>query len=116
MSLIYYLTIDGIAGDSTAGGHEGAFTIADYSFDVSELVSIATGGGGAAGKPTFSPLTVDLDLNSGLTALLGDLVPGQHIKSIELKGVAAGAAGATVYDLKLGDVFVTTIPRHQQRP
>jgi type VI protein secretion system component Hcp len=39
MSLTYYLTIDGIVGDSVVDGHEGEFQISDYSFDVSALVS-----------------------------------------------------------------------------
>src|SRR5690348_5111997 len=105
MALIYYLTIDGVVGDSTAAGHERSFAISDYSFDVSALVGSLSGGGGGAGKSTFSPLTVDLDLNSGLTTLLEDIASGEHIRSIELQGVAAD--GQTVYDLKLGDVFIT---------
>jgi type VI protein secretion system component Hcp len=104
MALIYYLTIDGVVGDSTAAGHERSFAISDYSFDVSALVSVL-GGGGGAGKTTFSPLTVDLDLNSGLTTLLEDIASGEHIRSIELQGVAAD--GQTVYDLKLGNVLIT---------
>src|SRR5262245_13712102 len=101
----YYLTIDGIVGDQVVEGHEGSFRISDYSFDVSAVVSAVSGGGGGAGKTTFSPLVVDLDLNSGLTALLKDIATGQHIRSIELKGVAAD--GHTVYDLKLGQVLLT---------
>ena len=85
--------------------HTGAFSIVDYNFDVSALASAAGGGGGSASKPTFSPLTVDLDLNAGLSALLGDVATGKHIDSIELQGVATD--GTTVYDLKLGHVQIT---------
>ncbi|MDE5447392.1 hypothetical protein GWG65_40095, partial [Bradyrhizobium sp. CSA207] len=67
----YFLTIDGVIGDSTRLHHEGAFNVIDYSFDVSALIGATSGGG--TSKPTFSPLTVDLDLNSGLTALLKDV-------------------------------------------
>jgi hypothetical protein len=58
-----------------------------------------------ASKATFSLLTVDLDLNAGLTVLLKDLASAKVIPSIELKGVTAAG---TVYDLKLGDVTLTT--------
>src|SRR4029077_12996526 len=75
----WYLTIDGVDGGSTVSGHAGAFVIGDYSFDVSGLVS-ALSGGGSAGKATFSPLTVDLALGSGLTTLLGDVASGTHVK------------------------------------
>ncbi|MDE5447390.1 hypothetical protein GWG65_40080, partial [Bradyrhizobium sp. CSA207] len=73
-------------------------------FDVSALISATSGGG--TSKPTFSPLTVDLDLNSGLTALLKDVATGKHIPAIELQGISID--GRTVYDLKLGDVTLTS--------
>src|SRR4029077_1166280 len=74
----------------------------DFNFDVSALVSALSGG-----KTTFSPLTVDLALASGLTTLLGDVASGKHIKSIELQGVTS--TGGTVYDLVLNDVFITRV-------
>src|SRR5262249_60082252 len=95
-----------IVGDSISDGHEGAFDVSDYSFDVSAIVSAASGSGGGSSTTTFSPLTVDLDLNSGLTALLGDIATGKHIRSIELQGVSAG--GRAGYELTLGDVTPTT--------
>ena len=103
-----FWTIDGINGGSVSDRHTGAFDVADYNFDVSAIIDTVTGGGGGGGssKPKFSPLTVDLDLNSGLTALLKDIVTGQHIPSVELAGVRTD--GKTVYDLRLGDVVLTT--------
>ena len=100
MTLTYYLTIDGVNGGSAVVGHEGAFAISGYSFDVSALVSALSGV-----KTTFSPLTVDLTAGSGLTALLGDVASGKVIKSIELQGVTS--TGQTVYDLKLSNVVIT---------
>ena len=103
----YYLTIDGVNGGSTVSGHKGAFQITDFNFDISNLIG---NGGAGAGKAKFTPLTVDLALTSGLTALLKDAITGKRIDSIELQGVT-GTAGklSTVYDLKLGDVFVSDI-------
>lgn len=103
----YFLTVDGIAGDSHANGHAGAFSIADFKFDVTNPASFVTGSGGGASKPTFSPLTIDLDLSTGLIGLLRDDILGHEIRSIELKGVTAG--GTTVYDLKLGGVFINKV-------
>src|SRR6516162_1612683 len=100
MALMYYLTIDGVDGGSAAVGHEGAFAISDYSFDVSALVSALSGV-----KTTFSPLTVDLTAGSGLTALLSDVASGKVIKSIELQGVTS--TGQTVYDLKRTNLVIT---------
>ena len=105
MSLTYYLTIDGVIGDVTAEDHEGSFLISDYSFDVSAFLTSVAGSGDTTVHKTFPPLMVDLDINSGLTALLKDIASGKFISSIELTGVATD--GQTVYDLKLGNVVMT---------
>ena len=107
MALTYYLTIDGIVGDSQREGYEHSIEIAGYSFDVTALASAISGGGGGSSKSTFSPLMIDLNLGSGETDLLKDVASGKVIKSIELKGVLHD--GSTVYDLKLGDVVVTEL-------
>ena len=107
MALTYYLTIDGIVGDSQREGYEHSIEIAGYSFDVTALASAISGGGSGSSKSTFSPLMIDLNLGSGETDLLKDVASGKVIKSIELKGVLHD--GSTVYDLKLGDVVVTEL-------
>ena len=103
----FYLTIDGIVGDSQREGYEHSIEIAGYSFDVTALASAISGGGSGSSKSTFSPLMIDLNLGSGETDLLKDIASGKVIKSIELKGVLHD--GSTVYDLKLGDVVVTEL-------
>ena len=60
-----------------------------------------------------SPLTSDLDLNTA-TALLKDIVTGQHIPSVELMGVRTD--GRPVYDLRLGEVVLTTYHDTNKRP
>jgi VCBS repeat-containing protein len=104
----YYLTIDGLNGGSVSNSHRGAFEISGYDFDASILTTVLAGGGISKGKPTFSPLSIDLDLNSGQTSLLSDLASGTRIKSIRIEGVTnLGGTEKTVYDLKLGDVVIT---------
>ena len=65
-ALTYFLTIDGLNGGSLNKEHPGAFEIDGFDFDVSALA----GGKGSDDLLVFSPLTIDLILNSGLTALL----------------------------------------------
>ena len=107
MAQRYYLTIDGVAGGSARDGHEGAFDVNGYSFDVSAIVAATRGAGGGSGHTTFSPLTVDLDANPAMAQLLNLAASGRHIPSIELQGVSSD--GQTVYDLRLGDVVVTRV-------
>src|SRR5579883_404919 len=107
----YFLTVDGVDGGSLAAGHQGAFQLESYDFDVSALVSTLSGGG-AAGKPTFAPLKVILAPGSGLTSLLADAASGKVISSIELQGVTIATPSSpseTVYDLKLSNVVITTL-------
>jgi len=64
--------------------------------------SLKRGGirGAAAGRATFSPLTVDISSLVGLAPLLADEVSGRSIKSVELIGVT-NEGNQAVYDLKL---------------
>jgi type VI protein secretion system component Hcp len=107
MAVTYFLTIDGVDGGALVSGQAGAFEINDFDFDVSALVGAIGGTGGEAGKATFSPLTVDLTPDSGLTTLLDDAASGKVIKSIELRGVTPD--GQTVYDLQLSNVVITKL-------
>jgi VCBS repeat-containing protein len=109
MALKFYLTIDGVNGGSLAKGHEGAFEVSGYSFDVSSLIGATAGSGTGSPKPDFSPLVVDLDLATGLTTILSAVAAGKTIKSIGLVGVGIDGDGKEqkFYDLKLGDVVVT---------
>src|SRR5262249_48383292 len=85
-SLHYFLKIDGIAGDSTDETYKGAFAVDGFSFGSTDTVS-RLGLGAAAGRATFSPLTVDISSLVGLAPLLADEVSGRSIKSVELIGV-----------------------------
>src|SRR4029077_20758004 len=83
------------------------FELSGFDFDVSALIDAVSGG-----EPTFSPLTVDLFLNSGLIGLLRDVTIGQPIPSIRIEGVFNdGFTGTqkTDYDLRLGNVELTRV-------
>src|SRR5262249_45083252 len=90
-------------GGSTDAGHLGWFAVGNFALDVSDLVSA----NGSVGKVTFAPLTVDVPVDSALTALLADAARGSHLGAIKLEGVTAD--GIVVYDLKLGSVGVQDV-------
>ncbi|HKS64809.1 MAG TPA: type VI secretion system tube protein Hcp, partial [Xanthobacteraceae bacterium] len=56
----YYLTLDGVDGGVRAAGHDGSFAVADFSFDIEQLIDSTSGGGSGKGKAEPSPLIVDL--------------------------------------------------------
>jgi type VI secretion system secreted protein Hcp len=104
----YFLKIPGVTGDSTDTAHSGWFNVDGFDFGVSTPTSVGTGL--PTGRAHFSPLSVDLNSLTGITALLTDEVNHRLIRSAELVGVE-GAPGQqqTVYDLKLSNVQVTAV-------
>src|SRR6202171_2718995 len=108
--LTYLSKIDGVVGDSTIEGYQGAFTVDEFTFnELTKLANGAGGGGGAAGKAQFDPLMVDIaGLSPGLATLLKDAATGKHIPSVELVGFQSGGDGPLqkVYDLTLNNVTV----------
>src|SRR5262249_58113782 len=64
-SVDYFLKIPGVEGGSTTEGHEGDFIATGYEFDLTALLSAASGGG-----THFSPLIIDLASTPGLVDLL----------------------------------------------
>src|SRR6202049_402557 len=93
--LTYLLKVDGVVGDSTIEGYQGAFTVDEFTFnELTKLANGTGGGGGGAGKAQFDPLMVDIaGLSPGLVALLKYAATGKHIPSVELGGLQAAGEG-----------------------
>jgi type VI protein secretion system component Hcp len=107
--LHYFLKIDGVTGDSTVKGFEGWFSVDGFDLGVTNPASFSSGGGGGAGKATFSPLTVDIHSLAGLAPLFGDAVTGHVIKAVELVGAETlKGQSLDVYDVKVSDVHITS--------
>jgi VCBS repeat-containing protein len=102
----YFLAVDGVTGGATAEGHEGAFDILGYEFDLTGMLAASSGGGGATGKPVFSPLIVDFALAPGLVDLLQKIATGQHIPEATFTVQKPGADPFTYQTIKLSDVTV----------
>ncbi|WP_370337487.1 tandem-95 repeat protein [Parvularcula marina] len=93
-----YLLIDGLNGGSTDVGFQGAFEINSVQLGAGNSVS-----NGTPNAPSFSELNVTLE---GMSAdLLSAIAGGVGIESIQV--LAVDGSGDTLYDLRLGDVFLT---------
>jgi len=107
--LHYFLKVNGATGDATLKGFAGWFSVDAFDWGAQNATSIgsATGGGGGAGKTTFSPLTVDVHSLSGLATLFGDAARGENLGTVELAAVdTIKGASLKVYDIKLSDVVL----------
>ena len=105
---IYYLTVDGVDGGSTAKGHVGAFEISSNQIDIANATPAVGTNGAGSSKPVLGPLQISFTHGSGLTNLLRDVATGTTISKVHLEGVQA-LDGPTVYDLRLGDVLITKL-------
>ena len=105
----YYLTVSGLDGGGVVSGHEGAFAVADFRFDIEALTSW-TSGGASVGRPNPAPLVIDLKPGAPLSGFIKEITQGHAFPHLRLEGVTAAANGAqTVYDLRLDGVFVTKV-------
>ncbi|MFM5924210.1 MAG: type VI secretion system tube protein Hcp [Novosphingobium sp.] len=102
----YFLKIDGIAGDSTAKGHEGWFELNATQFAAFNA-TVINSAGLQAGKAVFPELFFSLSDNTALTALLADAASGKHIAALEVEGTNSN--GQIVYDLTANDVLVSSV-------
>ena len=100
----YFLKVDGINGGSTTEDHDREFIAAGYEFDLSSIMTAATGAGGGSGATKFSPLIVDLFS----TAALADLLAARSWRMPLLRPRAsARSCGAVQSDGQLADAIRT---------
>lgn len=103
----YFLQIDGVEGESTDKAHSKWIVLDSCQFSVSNP---SLGGGGAAGKVSFSDLSATAKLSKASTMLYFNAAGGTHLKSA-LLGVrkSGGSNPADFYTVKLEDVLITSV-------
>jgi type VI secretion system secreted protein Hcp len=99
----FFVTIDGIQGESTQKGHEGQIE----GFNLSETwrQSATPGGaGGGAGKATLGPVVFDKVQGAASVKLLKALLTGQALPRVVID--FADAQGVPTYRITLENVIV----------
>jgi len=84
MTCDMYQLVDGTAGESTDKNHSGYSDIVSLSWGASQHSSMQSGGGGGAGKVSFSDLTVTAEMDKATPTLLKFCASGKHIASVKL--------------------------------
>jgi type VI secretion system secreted protein Hcp len=103
----FYLKVDGIDGESTDDKHKGQIEILSFSFGVDQPGSSATGGGGGAGKASFSDMTFSAHASKASPKLFLACATGQHIPSATFVIHRDGETNA-YYKVVLQDILVTS--------
>jgi type VI secretion system secreted protein Hcp len=106
----YFLKIDGLAGEATAGSTKEAIAINSFELGIENTTSIGSATGGAGtGKATFQKLVVTKPIDSTSPLFFQRVGTGQHFTGMELVARKAGATsgGTTYMRWALQPVFVT---------
>jgi type VI secretion system secreted protein Hcp len=106
----FMLRIDGIEGDSTVEGHEGAIDVVSWSWGVSHSGGRPGGGGGGSGRPVFDDLNVAARIGRASPLLVESCVTGRHHTSAVLTGLRDGGRELGEFlEYEFGDVTITSV-------
>jgi len=90
------------------------FDISEWSFGISQTVSMGSASGGASsGKVSFDPFTIKKVVDKSSPYFFATLCTGGHYKTVNLlvrkSGVAAGKSGAIYLEIDFYMAFITKI-------
>lgn len=103
-----YMQIQGIDGDVSAEGFRGWFEVFSFSWGVSNHATVG-GGGGGAGRATFSDLSVMKPAGKGSPALFVNCASGRHFARAEVDVAMSTEGGPTVFEkFLLTDCMITS--------
>jgi type VI secretion system secreted protein Hcp len=105
-----FLKLDGIVGDSTSSEFSGWIEIQSFSWGASNPANTSSGGGGGAGKVSFSDIVITKTISRGSPYLALACASGKHISGGEIAETKPTGNGKEVTYLtyKLTDVLVTS--------
>jgi type VI secretion system secreted protein Hcp len=104
----YFLSIDGVAGESLDDKHKGAIDVLSWSWGEANSGSIVAGGGAGAGKVAFNDFSFTMNVSKATPALFQACANGQHFKEARLTGRQAGRAQADYLTWTFSDVLVSS--------
>ena len=108
MAFDAFLKLDGVPGESVDDKHKGEIEILSFSWGVSNPGSFAFGGGGGAGKATFSDVTFESATQSSSPLLAAFTANGKHIASALLTLRKAGQQRTEFVKITMSPVIVSS--------
>ncbi len=110
MAVGIYLTIPGIAGESTTTGFKGAIEVLSFSWGVSTTVT-ASSRGEDAGKAQASDVNIVKDFDLASPLLLTALVKGTHLPKATLSFIKSNGEDGVITFLtyEFDTVLVTSV-------
>ena len=103
------MLVDGANGGVTDPAHGGWFDVVDFSMAAARGVLGNSGSGAQATGPELATITVALADSHALTVLLAGMASGTRLGGGVIEGTSNLGVEKAVYDLSLGDVFISGI-------
>jgi type VI secretion system secreted protein Hcp len=109
MSVDVFLKLGDIKGESKDAKHAGEIDVLSWSWGLSQAGSMAHGGGGGAGKASFSDLSIMHGFDKASPNLMKACATGEHIKEATLTARKAGKGQQEYIIIKMNDILITSV-------
>lgn len=109
MAIDMFLKVEGASGESTDSTHKDWIDIASLSWGASQVASMASGGGGGAGKASFNDLCIDATMDKATPAILKHCASGKHLGEVKVSICKSGGSQIEYSTIVLKEVIVTTV-------
>lgn len=109
MSVDMFMKVEGASGESKDSNHKGWVDVDSFSWGANQTSSMASGGGGGAGKVSFCDLNVVAKIDKAYPAVLKHCATGKHLGSVEISLCKAGGSQIEFGHITLTDVLVTVV-------
>ncbi len=120
MAFDAFLKIQGVDGESVDDKHKGWIEIDSFSWGVTNMVTMASSGGGGAGKASFQDFSIVKRFDKASPKLFLTCATGEHISDADIsirKASGAGAKGKAVdsfLKFKMFDILVSSFQESGQ--
>lgn len=109
MAVDMFAKIGDIKGESLDSKHKDEIECQSWSWGVQQTGTMATGGGGGAGKASFNDITFTHNVDKASPVLMKYCASGKHIPEGTLTARKAGGDQQEHLVLKLKDIIVSNV-------
>jgi len=109
MAVDYFLTLDGIQGESEDNDHKNDIQILSWSWGGSQTSSVAGTGGSGAGKVSLSDFSIMAYFDKSTPKFFKSICAGTHIKTGTMNAIKAGSDGKPYLKVDFKELFVTSL-------
>jgi type VI secretion system secreted protein Hcp len=104
----YFLTIDGIEGESQDDKHKNEIDVLSWSWGETNMGSHSQGGGGGAGKVSMQDFHFVMQMNKASPKLFLACAEGKHISEAKLTCRKAGGDQQEYLIIKFKDLLISS--------